>query len=432
MIAFKIGMTMKQVGLSMLFGLGLIAVAAGADSWPSWRGPNQNGAVTGRKPPAELSPEENLRWKVELPGRGCSTPIVVDDKIFVTTPIGKEDGVLAFDRSGGELWRQTLGPLKPGRGQRVGSAANSSPTTDGERIFVYFKSGNFAALDLAGEVLWKTNIFERFGENKLWWDVGTSPVVVGDVVVLAVMQTEGDSYLAAFHRESGELAWKVEREYEVSVESGDAYTTPLVREIDGVLQLVTWGADHLTGHAVEDGRLLWTCGGFNPKKEKMWRVIASAVASDGVAVVPYARGDMIAGVKLGGKGDITDSAFLWKASFGSDAATPVAYDGQVIVLSDSGKNRGMVKSFDIMTGKEKWSTRLPRGAQIYYASPLVADGRLYCGREDGVVFSAKITPNGLEDIRENELGENLIASPVVVNGMLLIRGDKHLMAFARE
>jgi outer membrane protein assembly factor BamB len=420
----------RIAGIGLLLGLG--TVAAAAESWPSWRGPDGNGAVETREAPAEFSPDKNLKWKAELPGRGCSTPVVVDGKIFITSPVDKEDGVLAFDLAGNELWRETLGPLEPGAGQRVGSSANSSPATDGERIFTYFKSGNFAAFDLSGNVLWKTNLFERFGENTLWWDVGTSPVIAGDYVVVAVMQTEGDSYLAAFERDSGELAWKTDRNFETGVESGDAYTTPLVRELDGVPTLVTWGADHLTGHAVDDGRLLWTCGGFNPEKKRAWRVIASAVATDDVAVVPFDRGAQIAGVKLGGEGDITDSAFLWKKSFGADAATPVIHDGRVIVLSDSGRDRGEVKCFDVQTGEEKWASSLPAGAQIYYSSPLVVGDRLYCGREDGVIFSAEIGADGLRDVRENPIGENLIASPAVVEDMLLIRGDRHLMAFAAE
>ena len=164
---FMICMIRQQLGIIACTGLGSLALAA--EDWTAWRGPGQNGAVMKREAPTEFSPSENLRWKVEWPGRGCSTPIVVDGKVVITSPVGKEDGVLAFDMEGKKLWRRMLGPLKPGRGQRVGSAANSSPVSDGECVFAYFKSGNFAAPDLSGKILWKTNIFERFGEKKLWW-----------------------------------------------------------------------------------------------------------------------------------------------------------------------------------------------------------------------------------------------------------------------
>lgn len=410
---------------AMLFVSGcLIGVSAAEANWPAWRGEEGRGSSATAGPVVGKP-----AWKVELPGRGCSSPIVAEGTIYVTTPIGEDDGVIAFDLEGQELWRRTFGKATPGRGQRVGSSANSSPVSDGESVFVYFKSGHFAALDRDGEERWAFNVFERYGENHLWWDVGTSPVLAGGNVVLAVMQTEGDSFLVSLDKQSGEEVWRTERKYDTGRESGDAYTTPLVFEIDGVETIVTWGADHLTGHDAENGALLWTCGGFNPEKKGAWRVIASAVETDGVVVVPYARGEMLAGVKPGGEGDITDSAFLWKKSLGSDAASPVAKDGRVLVLGDIGRTRGTVTCLDAKSGEELWSERLPRAPQVFYASPLVAGDRFYCLREDGMLFQAKIGEQGLEELAEVELGENTIASPVPVGGRLLVRGDKHLMCF---
>ena len=183
-----------------------------AENWSSWRGETQNG-VSESSPPHSFSEKSNLAWKVELPGRGCSTPVVWGKRIFVTSEMEEQDAILAFDDSGKELWRATLGEFRPGRGKRVGSGANSSPITDGKRLFVYFKSGNFAAFSLKGKLLWKTNLIERFGEDKLWYDQGTSPVFAGGNVVIAVMQTEGDSYLVSFDKDSGEEVWKTPRNY---------------------------------------------------------------------------------------------------------------------------------------------------------------------------------------------------------------------------
>lgn len=410
---------------AILFVSGCLALNAFAEAnWPSWRGAQGRGAAEEEGPVVD----EPL-WKVELPGRGCSTPVVWDERIYVTAPIGEEDGLITYDLEGKELWRKSFGELTPGRGQRVGSSANSSPLTDGEKVFAYFKSGHFAALTVEGEELWSFNVFERYGKNHLWWDVGTSPVLAGGNVVLAVLQTEGDSFLVSLDMDSGEEVWRTEREFETGRESGDAYTTPLVREVDGVETIITWGADHLTGHGAESGELLWTCGGFNPEKEGAWRVIASAVETDGMVVVPYARGAMLAGVKLGGEGDITDSALLWKKSLGSDSATPVAKDGRVYVLGDMGRTRGTVSCVSAADGEILWSEKLPRAPQVFYASPVIAGDRFYCLREDGMLFQAKLGEGGLEDLKETALGENTIASPVPVGGKLLVRGDKHLMCF---
>ncbi|MBK1827505.1 PQQ-binding-like beta-propeller repeat protein [Haloferula rosea] len=422
----------ENVSASLCFASILSLTAVHADDWPSWRGPTANG-VGKADVPSDLSLSENLLWKVKLPGRGCSTPVVVDGRIFVTSPIGKEDGVLAFDSAGKELWRKTLGTLRPGRGQRVGSSANSSPVTDGKTLFTYFKSGELGAFDFEGKELWNLNVFDKYGEDKLWWDVGTSPVVTSKGLVLAVMQTDGKSFLLCLDKRTGKELWKVDRKFETGVESGDAYTTPHVVDVDGRETIVVWGADHLTGHSVETGEQLWVCGGFNPKKLKAWRVIASPVITDGVAVVPFGRGEFTAGVKLGGTGDITESASLWRSTkCGSDSATPVARDGLAYILNDSGKDRGKVTCVEAGTGEIKWQSKLPRGAQIYYSSPVISGDTFLAAREDGTVFSAKIGSAGLENVQEHEIGEDLIASPVVVDDMILLRGGAHLMAFGRK
>ncbi|MFC7339510.1 PQQ-binding-like beta-propeller repeat protein [Haloferula chungangensis] len=401
-----------------------------AAEWPGWRGAEQDGSVAGEKPPAKFSAEENLLWKAALPGRGCSTPIVVDGKIILTSEIEGKDGVIAYDMEGKELWRKTFGKIIPGRGQRVGSSANSSPVTDGEAVYVYFKSGQLAALELSGDVRWEMNLFKKFGEDKLWWDVGTSPVIAGGNLVVAMMQTDAPSYIVSLDRKTGNTVWKNDRHYETGPESGDSYTTPLVYDIDGKETLVCWGGDHLTGQDVATGEILWTVGGFNPDKKKGWRVIASAVASGDVALVPYARGEYVAGVKMGGKGDTTEKAHLWKHKLGSDSATPAADDGKFYILTDRGPQRGLVTCIDAPSGKVLWKDKLPKAAQTFYASPIIAGGLLVCPREDGVVLTAKIGKEGLEEIKSNELGEGVIASPVVVDGQLLLRGDRSLFCFA--
>ncbi len=416
---------MKQwifIGIAVL----LISPTDGGENWPSWRGENQSGVTRAQAP---LSLEGSLSWKTALPGRGCSTPIVWGEQIIITTEMGLEDGVIAYDWSGTEQWRTTIGTLRSGRGKRVGSGANSSPVTDGKTVFAYFKSGNFAALDFDGNVIWKVNLEEKYGEDKLWWDKGTSPVLAGGNVVVAIMQTEGDSFLISLDKKTGKEVWKTRRDYETAPESGDAYTSPQIVDIDGVETIVCWGANHLTGHNAKNGKLLWEVGGFNPENEKYWRVIASAVISDNVAVVPYARGDSIAGIQLGDKAK--NERWLWKREeLGSDSSTPIAANGKVIVIKDSGPTRGRVTCLDIRKGETLWESHLPKSAKIFYSSPVLANDNLYVVREDGNIFTARVTDSGLSDVREYPLLETVIASPTVVNGKLLVRSDQHLYCFA--
>ena len=171
----------------ILFALVLwsgITVAAGQAHWPQWRGPSGDGSLPEGKTPTEFGPGKNLKWQTELPGRGCSTPVAWGDTIFLTGPDGDEDAVMAFGLDGKEKWRKTVGEAMAGKKGRTGSSANSSPLTDGERVYAFFKSGNVAALTMAGELLWSTNIWKEYGENKLWWDNGTSPVLAGGNLVI--------------------------------------------------------------------------------------------------------------------------------------------------------------------------------------------------------------------------------------------------------
>lgn len=407
-------------------------LGARGENWANWRGPNGNGSLGPTDAPRAFSAEENVLWKVKLPGRACSTPVVWGDRIFVTTPIGDEDGVVAYDRSGKELWRKTLGPLKPGRGQRVGSPANSSPVTDGERVYVYFKSGNVAALTVEGELLWKKNLQDEYGPDKLWWDQGSSPVLAAGNLVIPVMQTEGNSYLVAFESESGKVAWFTPRKYDVAEESGDSYSTPHVVEIDGMETIICWGADHIDGHDAKTGKKLWQSAGFNPERKGMWRVIASSVVTDGTIVVPFSRGDSLGALKLDGTGTKSDEGWLWRHDgIGSDAATPVAANGKVIVVKDGGRTRGEVTCLDAHTGKILWEDKFPKSVHVFYASPVLAGKVLYVPREDGTILTATVTGKGLEDIRENPMGEGVIASPVVMDDKLLIRGDTHLFCIGK-
>jgi hypothetical protein len=202
---------------------------SGAESqsnWPRWRGPRDNGSTEFGTYPVNWDASTNLLWKVPLPGKGCSTPIVWDGRIFLTAPVNGQDAVLAFDWAGKTLWRTTVGPERAGK-HRNGSGSNPSPTTDGASVFVYFKSGNLAALDFSGRILWQTNLVEQFGRDTLYWDYGTSPVLTEKNVVVAMMHDSG-SWLAAFDKRSGDLRWKVARNYQTPVECDHSYATPLV------------------------------------------------------------------------------------------------------------------------------------------------------------------------------------------------------------
>ncbi|MBM3836742.1 MAG: Pyrrolo-quinoline quinone [Verrucomicrobia bacterium] len=415
--------------LSLLtFAATNLPAAEGASNWPRWRGPHDNGSTEHGSYPAKWDASSNLLWKTPLPGKGCSTPIVWDQRIVLTAPANGQDAVLAFDWSGKLLWQTSLGPENPGKHQN-GSGSNPSPVTDGQGIFVYFKSGNLAAIEFDGKVRWKTNLVERFGKDTLFWDHGTSPVLTERDVVVARMH-HGDSWLAAFDKRTGQIHWKVARNYETPVEGDHSYASPTVirhQEKEAVLVL---GGEHLTAHDATDGKVIWSCGEFNPKARSYLPVVASALVAGEIAVVPYGRDkdSTVHGIKLGGSGDVTHSHRVWKREdTGAFVPTPAAYKGRVYFVRD----RGEVECLDPAIGKSLWKGELPKHRSSYYASPSVADGKLYATREDGVVFVASVDGK-FEILSENNMGERVIASPVPVANRLLIRGEKHLFCIAAK
>lgn len=393
--------------------------------WPRWRGPVDAGSAAQSNCPAEFSHEDGLLWKAELPGIGCSTPIVWGDHILLTSTDDGQDLVLAYNWNGKELWRAPIGDGIPGK-HRNGSGSNPSIVTDGERIFAYFKSGNLAGLDFNGRVIWKTNLQEQYGKVKLYWDLGTSPALTARDVVVAVMHG-GDSYLAAFDQRTGDVSWKVARNYKVPVECDHSYATPVIVEQDGKETIVVWGAEHLTAHDAADGKELWSVAGFNPEQKRNWVQVASFVINDDIAVIPYGRGARLAGIRLGGSGDVSDTNHVWtRENIGSFVPTPSLADGRVFVVRDSGD----IVCVDAKTGETVWQDRFPKHRAKFYASPTIAGDRLYVPREDGVVLVADIS-DGFKLLAENDMGERLIASPVPIGNRLLIRGEEHLFCVGK-
>lgn len=398
--------------------------------WVAWRGPQGWGSIEQGQYPVKFDAQSH-RWRTELPGKGCSTPIVYRQRIYLTAPVQGKDAVLCYDMSGSERWRATLGNEDAGK-HRNGSGSNPSPVTDGQGVFVNFKSGALAAVELDGKIRWQTNLVERFGKATLYWDHGTSPVLTAKHVIMARMH-QGESWVAAFDKNSGEIAWKVARNYMTPVECDHGYTTPLVISFQGKESILVWGAEHITIHDAADGHVVWMCGNFNPDAQKLWPAIATPVIVDDMVVIAYGRNDRgiprLHGVRLTGSGDVTQTNHVWKRDdVGSFVPTPLVYRGQVIVVGDQGE----VESVDPRTGQTIWKDQFPKNRAKYYASPLVAGDRLYAPREDGVVMVAELADRQFRLAAQNDMQESVIGSPVPLGDALLLRGEKHLFCVADE
>ena len=205
--------------------------ATAGENWPQWRGPHQNGVAEGESFPVEWDREKNVVWRVDLPGPGGSTPIVWDDRIFITLTADGKNQLHCYSMAGELIWKQSVGNEFPGKHKKA-TGANPSACTDGERVYCYFKNGSLAAFTMDGEKLWDTNPHELFGEvnhETLWWDLGTSPVLTKNALVVTCMQS-GPSYLAAFDRQTGKVLWKEDRKLPAPREAAQSYATPTVLE----------------------------------------------------------------------------------------------------------------------------------------------------------------------------------------------------------
>ena len=407
-----------------------LASSADATDWTSWRGPLANGNVEKGNYPVEFG-ADNYLWRTALPGKGCSTPILLDGTIYLTSPADGKDALVCYNADGTEKWRTVFGPENPGK-HRNGSGCNASPVTDGKAVFVFFKSGTFAAVERDGKVRWKTDLVERYGKDTLFWDHGTSPVLTDRYVVMARMHN-GESWLAAFDKQTGELAWKVARNYSTPTEGDHGYATPLVIQYQGKEAILVWGAEHLTIHSAADGQVSWSCGNFNPDANALWPAIATPVIVGDMAVIAYGRNDRgvprLHGIRLTGSGDVTETNHVWRRDdVGTFVPSPAVYKGRVILVRD----RGQVVSIDPATGKTIWEGAFPKHRTNFYASPLVAGDKLYAPREDGIVFVASIADDKFKVLSENNMAESIIGSPIPVSNGILLRGEQHLFCVSSK
>jgi outer membrane protein assembly factor BamB len=293
-------------------------------------------------------------------------------------------------------------------------------------VFAYFKSGNFAAVTLEGKEVWKKNLTD-YGKDTLFWDFGTSPVLTQKHVIMALMR-KGNSWLVAFEKRTGKVAWQVERNYETPIEGDHSYATPIVTIQNGREAILVWGAERFTAHDAANGDILWTCSGFNPQAKKFWVVVSSFVLVDDMAIIPYGRGARLAGIQLNGKDDVTATNRKWTLEGkGSFVPSPAVQGGKVYLVRD----RGEVLCVNPRDGKVEWTGAFPKDRASYYSSPTIADGKIYAAREDGTVFVANFQ-DGFKLLTENSMGERVIASPVPVNGSLLIRGEKNLFSYRQK
>lgn len=421
--------------------------------WPTFRGVGARGVADGQHLPAVWSETENVRWKKRIPGLAHAAPIVWGDTLFVVTAENGEAeptlriglfgdiesigdlneqtwSIMAYDiHSGEQKWRKAASTGKPKNDRHSKSThANSTPVTDGKNLVVLLGSEGLFCFDMAGQLLWRKalGLLEGswFYDEKVHWGHGSSPIIDGDRVYLQVDRAR-NSFVAAYALADGKELWKTERNEIPS------WSTPTVVHHEGGSELITNGTNAIRGYDAKTGSLLWWLDGNSEI------AVPTPFEHQGKIVVTngYRPIQPIYVFQPGARGDITlkkdseekDPHIVWHTDRGGPyLPTPVAYDGLLYVVD----NRGTLSCYDIATGERHYRERMDRGLAVT-ASPLVVDGKLLIFCEFGETYVIQ-TGTTYQRLGINKIDDHLLATPAVAGGMLFLRGEDHLYAIGRS
>lgn len=406
-----------------MFLLGLLTHTLFGDNWPQFRGPGSLGISPAKTLPVTWSDTENLVWKTAMPGYGSSSPIALEDKLYVTCYSGYGMGrgssgsmedltlhVLCVDGSKGTiLWDKRIKPELP-ESKRVRDHGYAAPTpaTDGQHLYVFFGKSGVFKFDLKGKQIWRTSV----GSQTHGWGSGTSPVLYENVVIVNASVESGS--LVAINKISGKEAWRA---------SGmkSSWNTPHLMETpNGKQELTVSVKGFILGFDPATGEQLWRCQGIPDY------ICPSIVSDKGILYAIGGRTSKAIAIRSGGRGDVSGTHKLWQADVGANVSSPIVYNDHLYWVSDRNK---VAYCLSLADGAIKYSERV--SAQPY-ASALLADGRLYVVTRYGGTLILAAKPQ-YEQLAHNKLEDKSAfhASPIVCGGNLILRSDKNLYSFGR-
>lgn len=404
------------VTLAAVMSLG--AVAHGGD-WPAWRGPTGLGVSDETGMPVEWGPDKNVTWKVPLPDKGNSTPIVWGDRIFLTqaTEKGAERWLMCLSRADGSvMWRKSLG-YQPGElTHNTSPYCSSSPVTDGKVVIAWHGSAGMVAYDLDGKELWKRD----FGVFTHIWGYASSPVIDGERVYASL--GPGLRHLfVALNKTTGDIIWQHEMADAQSKEAKQykgSWSTPIVTQVGGRKQIVLSLPQYVGGFDPADGKLIWKCQGLSDL------VYTSALVGSGYIVAMSGFGGPAICLKEPGpndRGDLTESHRLWRHERNPQrVGSGVIVGEHLFILNEP----GAAWCLDLKTGDNRWGRGQRLSGQAW-SSMVHADGKLWVNTTAGETIVLRDSTQ-FEQIAVNKLGELIRASPVFSDGQVFIRTYKHL------
>ena len=417
--------TSIQVISIVLFTL-VFPARAWATDWPQFRGPDGQGHSDAEGIPLKWSEEKNIKWKVAVPGKGWSSPVISGNHIWLTSSEKKGASLrtLCFDKTTGQLLYnvEVLTPKDPGRRHPQNGFASPTPVLDGSHAYVHFGPRGTACLNTAGEIVWKNTEFDY----ETFQGSASSPNLHNDLLILACDGTD-HQFLAALNKRTGKTVWKRRRAHLENAAARYpanstrariakmAYSTPLIRSVGGVPQLVSSGADHVAAYDLKSGREIWWMPyvGFSqvarPSYGNGLFYVVGSVAQDKFCVFAVSPGE----------GKLKEDQVVWQCSKGIAHVPSPILVGQELFVIDNG---GVATCLNALSGEELWRERLGGN---HDASPIEVRGRIYYLNRDGTttVLAAGRT---FETLATNQLNGTFKASPAVSGRALFLRSDTHL------
>ncbi|RLS57150.1 MAG: pyrrolo-quinoline quinone [Planctomycetota bacterium] len=407
--------------------LSFAGTTASAENWPEWRGPRHNGLSTETGIKGSWAKDKNIAWRVPLPGQGGSTPVIWEDRIYLTSSEGDDLVTLCASTAGQTLWKTKIGTGNKDARAGEGNSASPSPSTDGKHVWVFFGNGDLACLDRNGKIVWQFNVEERYGKIDIQFGMTSTPILHEGALYLQLIHGAWrEDYTVGkvikLEAATGQQIWAIDRQQSPKEECKHAYSSPIL--VPGPApHLVTHGGDCTVGHSLADGKEIWRLdelngpSRYNKNYDGTLRFVATPTASEGFVVVPTAKGGPVLGLQTNVlTGNITgkEDAVRWVGDRTPDVSCPVILDGLVYLCM----NDGRLLCLDLKSGEKKYETRI-HNAQ-HRASGVVSEGKIYFTARDGVCTVVKAGPT-FELLSENDLGEPQTASPVISNGTLYMR-----------
>ena len=397
------GIILSATALADEKGIGDFPQLSIQRDWPWWRGPARNGIADPSPVPKFLSDTDNVVWSVPVPGRGHSSPIVVDNRVFLTTADTAEKihSVLAFDRATGKsLWKVDVnqGGFPP-KNHPKNTEATATVASDGERLFAAFYHHEKVVaicLDFDGNKLWEKDVC-RFRPRTYEYGYAPSPIIYQGAVIISA-EYDGDSFITALDRKSGERTWQTQRPTMIT------FSTPVVAHVAGKDQMLISGALKVSSYDPSTGNPLWTADGTT-------LATCGTMVWDGDIVVAsggYPKPETIA-IKGDGSGEV-----VWQNNQKCYEQSLLAFEGHVYAITDS----GVAFCWRVSDGKEMWKQRLKGPIS---ASPVLAGGHIYWANELGTIYVFRPTPDRFDLVAENQVGTDSFPSPAICGGQIFLR-----------